>query len=585
LQDISANGVIWLCCGVVGRKLQRDFPLGAAYAMWQARTALADYPEVYGMATSSSPTHQGSRRPVAVFGTLLPHMHPGRHHVYRDVVALALLVALFAAAVPSLSVALVLTAVALPAAVLVYIHDHRLWHDEPITVIVVAFGLSLLLGVGVGLLETYFVGPLMVTGATSYQLPPVEQIVKLGLLVPAVAFVAVLISPLIVSARPAFRHPFDVVVAASLSGAALSLGLSVVVQKGAFNHVQITAGDPAHVAFIALTLGFLQPIVLATAATVAVLGVRRLGVSPVVGVIEGLALVVVYELATTLLEPDGARGIVLTALTAFVLAGVGLVAVRNGLHAAITADTGAAGDAAGAGHVQHRLHGGLVAAVVALVVLIAAVIAVVVDWSGPSTRPKLPKLGPGGIVSHAAGVGSLHPMMGQSGQSPWGNLTLASHTTSLATGSGSAITLYNSVSITPAPGWTATNPDQGEVNLVSSNNVIVGALAGEADQPNITQEASEGISGIIKGAGMTNVQQEPVGSVQTIQGKNFQQLYAIAYTGNIQSNQGTTALEGYFTTLFNSSTHTAGGLNVVATNDAALQAATSDVKSMLQSME
>jgi hypothetical protein len=113
----------------------------------------------------------------------------------------------------------------------------------------------------------------------------------------------------------------------------------------------------------------------------------------------------------------------------------------------------------------------------------------------------------------------------------------------------------------------------------------VGALAGAADQPNITQEASEALSGIIKGAAMTNVQQQPLGPVQTIQGKNFQQLYGIAYTGNIQTNQGTTAVEAIFMTLFNSSTQTAGGLNVLATNDAALQASTSDVKSMLQSME
>ena len=95
----------------------------------------------------------------------MPHLHPERHHVYRDVTALALLAALIAAGFGSLPVALVLTAVALPAAVLVYIHDHRLWHDEPITVIVVAFGLSLLLGVGVGLLETHFIH-LVTAGST-----------------------------------------------------------------------------------------------------------------------------------------------------------------------------------------------------------------------------------------------------------------------------------------------------------------------------------------------------------------------------------------------------------------------------------
>ena len=537
------------------------------------------------MANSSNPAPEGARRPVTVVGTLLPHMHPGRHHIYRDGVALALLAALIAAGVGSLSVALVLTAVALPAAVLVYIHDHRLWHDEPITVIVVAFGLSLLLGVGVGLLETHFI-PFVVSGATGYHLPPVDRILELGVLVPVVAFVAVVISPLIVSTRPAFRHPFDVVVAASLSGGALSLGLSVVVQHGAFTHLQATAGDPAHVAFIALTLGFLQPIVLATAAMVAVLGLRGLGVNPVTGVIEGLALVLAYELATTLLQPYGTRGIVLTALTALVLGIAGLVAARNALHAAITADTGAAGDAPAPGHVEHRLHGAAVAAIVAVVALIAAVIAVAVDWSGPATHPKPPRTGQGGIVPHAASAGSLHPTMGQSGQNRWGNLSLASSQTSLAAGTGTAIRLYNSVSITPAPGWTVANQDQGMVLLVNSGkSVMVAAVAAAADRPDINQEASIGISSFLNGAGMTNVQQDTSAQMQTIQGNNFQQLLPIAYTGNMQTNQGTTEVEGVFVTLFNSSTQTAGFLNALSSSDDALGAAAPDFKSMLQSME
>ena len=537
------------------------------------------------MVSPSSPTSNSSRRPVAVLGTLLPHMHPGRHHVYRDVVALALLTALIAAGFGSLSVALVLTAVALPAAVLVYIHDHRLWHDEPITLIVVAFGLSLLLGVGVGLLETHFI-PFVVSGATGYHLPSVARILELGLLVPAVAFVAALISPLIVSMRPAFRHPFDVVVAASLSGSALSLGLSVVVQHGAFTHLQATAGDPAHVAFIALTLGFLQPIVLATAAAVAVLGLRGLGVNPVVGVIQGVALVTAYELATTLLEPDGTRGIVLTALTAFVLAGAGLVAARNGLHAAITADTGAVGDTAGGGHVEHRLHGAVVAAIVAVVVLIAAAIAVAVDWSGPATHPKPPRTGRGGLISQAAGIGFLRPMTGQPGHSPWGNLKLASSQTSLATGTGTAISLYNSVSVTPAPGWTVANQGQGYVTIANSDqSVVVTALAAPADEPDINQEATNGIRSFIKGAGMTNVQQDTSAQVKTIQGNNYQQLLPIAYAGNIQTNQGTTEVEGAFVTLFNSSTQTVGFFDALSPSDHALGAAAPDIKTMLQSME
>ena len=87
-----------------------------------------------------------------------------------------------------------------------------------------------------------------------------SRILELVVLVPVVAFVAVLVAPLLVTARAAFRHPMDLVVTCALSGAALSLGLSVVVEHGVFTHLQATAGDPVSVAFIALTLGFLQPV-------------------------------------------------------------------------------------------------------------------------------------------------------------------------------------------------------------------------------------------------------------------------------------------------------------------------------------
>jgi hypothetical protein len=277
---------------------------------------------------------------------------------------------------------------------------------------------------------------------------------------------------------------------------------------------------------------------------------------------------------------------VLTALTAFVLAGAGLVAARNGLHAAITADTGATGDAAAAGHVEHRLHGGVVAAIVAVVALIAAVIAVAVDWRGPATHPKPPRTGHGRLFSHAAGVGSLHPTMGHSGQNRWGNLSLASSQTSLAAGTGTAINLYNSVSITPAPGWTIFKQDQGSVGLFNSDkSVIVVAAADAADEPNINQEATASFSAFTQGAGMTNVQQDTSAQAQTIQGNNFQQLLPIAYTGNIQNNQGTEQVEGVWVILFNASTQTLGLLNATSPSDNALGAAAPDFKAMLQSME
>lgn len=278
---------------------------------------------------------------LAVLSTLMPHLSGGRHHAYRDAIALALLAALAAAAFGALSIALVLAAVALPAAVLTYVHDHAIWRDEPIAVIGVAFLLSLVLGVGVGLLEHHVITPVLLA-APNHRLPAPSQILQLGVLIPVAVFAAVLIAPILLTARRAFHHPVDAVVTCSLSGAAVSLGLSIAVQRGAFTHLEATAGDPAHVAFIALTLGFLQPIIVATAAALAVVPVRGAGVSIVAGMAKGLALVVLYESTTTLLTPYGTRGIVLTTLVALVLAAAGLLGTRDMLHTALLAEAQAA---------------------------------------------------------------------------------------------------------------------------------------------------------------------------------------------------------------------------------------------------
>ncbi len=274
-------------------------------------------------------------RALAVISTLMPHLAPGRHHIYRGVIGLALLAALVAAAFGVLSIALILAAIALPAAVLIYVHDHDLWYKAPITVVGVAFLLSLILGVGVGLLERDLTKPVLLSDR---EMPTLTQILELGILIPVVGFVAVLIAPVLTTARSAFRHSVDAVVICSLSGAAFSLGLSVALQRGAFSHIGSTAGNPAHVAFIALTLGFLQPIIFATAAAMAVVPLRGVGASTALGLTKGLALVVLYELTTILLTSFGNHGIVLTTLAALVLAAAGLVGARDTLHTSLVAE-------------------------------------------------------------------------------------------------------------------------------------------------------------------------------------------------------------------------------------------------------
>ena len=274
-------------------------------------------------------------RALAVISTLMPHLAPGRHHIYRGVIALALLGALVAAAFGVLSISLILAAIALPAAVLIYVHDHDLWYKAPITVVGVAFLLSLILGVGVGLLERDLTKPVLLSDR---EMPNLTQILELGILIPVVGYVALLIAPVLTTARSAFRHSVDAVVICSLSGAAFSLGLSVALQRGAFSHIGATAGNPAHVAFIALTLGFLQPIIFATAAAMAVVPLRGVGASTALGLIKGLVLVVLYGLTTILLTSLGNHGIVLTTLAALVLAAAGLVGARDTLHTSLVAE-------------------------------------------------------------------------------------------------------------------------------------------------------------------------------------------------------------------------------------------------------
>lgn len=276
-------------------------------------------------------------RALALMSTLMPHLSGRRHHLYRNVITLMLLASLLAAAFGSLAIALVLAAVALPIVVLIYLQDHDVWHGEPITLIGAGLVLSLVLGVGVGFLQNSLNATGLLVSASG-TLPGPSTILLVGVVVPVVTFVALLVGPLIATARPGFRHPVDEVVVSVLAGAALSLGYCIVVQQGAFTRLMATAGDPAHVAFIALTLGFLQPIIFATATAVAVVRLREPGTNKPVGIAIGLALVVVYQLAATVLAPYGTKGIVVTTFVALLLVGAGLIATRQDLHNALIAE-------------------------------------------------------------------------------------------------------------------------------------------------------------------------------------------------------------------------------------------------------
>ncbi len=280
-------------------------------------------------------------RALALLSTLLPHISGRRHHLYRNGVLFALLVAFVAAGFGVLSIALIVPAVALPAVVLVYLHDHHIWRNEPAVILGGGFALALVLGVVVGLLEKHWAETSLLL-APGEHLPPGSQILELGIVIPVLLFVAVTIGPLAVTSRPSFRHPLDAVNMSTLAGAAASLGVSVVVQQGAFTDVHWNSADPGRAAFIALTLGFLQPVIFAATAALTAMRVRRPGSNPALGVVEGLVLIVAYEMATTLLGSYGTRGVVLTAVIAAALAAAGVLLMRVELHDGLLAEARAA---------------------------------------------------------------------------------------------------------------------------------------------------------------------------------------------------------------------------------------------------
>lgn len=284
-----------------------------------------------------------------------------------------------------------------------------------------------------------------------------------------------------------------------------------------------------------------------------------------------------YELATALLQPYGTRGIVLTTLAASVLSGAGLVAARNGLHAAMLADAQAGpGTArgAGAGPVEHRLH--------AAVVLIATAVTVAVVWGGASTPPTPPRPGlSGGIISSPAAA--THPIASRHGGGPLGTVGLASTTTPLAVGPAT-VDLGSGVALTPAPRWTVFQQGPGWAVLLSDNeDATLYVDIGRAKTPDINQEAAQLVNAAIQKSGLTNVEQNP-GSVQTVQGKNFQQMIQTSYTANSQTDLGTQQEYGTWATLFSPSTHVTGFVELFGYSPQDFQAAIPDGKSMLDSL-
>jgi hypothetical protein len=271
----------------------------------------------------------------------MPHLSGHHRHAYRQALGIAFVATVVSAAFGALAVALFCASIALPVLLLLYMHDHDVWEDEPVLSVGLGVVIAVGLGIAIGLLENAF-STATLSSALSKTLPGAGTVLATGVLVPVVVFVALSIITGSLTARPSFSHAVDAVNFGAASAAALALGESLTVQHGAFS-ISLSSTSPASDAFIALTLGLAKPVIYAGAAALPWLAKQRHGWNPriVRGLVSGLALVIAYHLAATLLNPYGQRGIVLTFLIAVVLAALALLALRSSLHVALLEEANA----------------------------------------------------------------------------------------------------------------------------------------------------------------------------------------------------------------------------------------------------
>lgn len=281
-------------------------------------------------------------RALALLSTLMPHLSGNHRHAYRQALAIAFTATVVAAAFGALAVSLFCAAIALPLLLILYLHDHDVWEGEPVLAIGLGVIVAIGLGVGVGVIANSF-NDMNLGSLVLRTFPSAKTILGTGVLVPVILFVVLAAVTGVLVTRPSFSHAVDAVNFGAVAAAALALGESLTVQHGAFSGLTLTSTNPATDAFIALTLGFAKPVIYAGAAALPWLAKQRHGWSPKVirGALLGLLLVIAYHLAAALLDPYGARGVVLIFMIAVLLAGVAVLLLRSNLHVALLEEANA----------------------------------------------------------------------------------------------------------------------------------------------------------------------------------------------------------------------------------------------------
>ena len=520
-------------------------------------------------------------RALVLVSTLMPHLSTHRHHVYRVGMTLAVGAAMVAAGFGILPVALICAGVALPGMLLTYFYDHEIWSDEPAVVLGLSVGLAGGLGVALGLVANHFSNSGLLVGVYR-SLPSLRQLLNESLLLPLVALILLLIPPALMTFRPKFRHALDTITISALGGAAYSLGETLVIQHGAFSSLTVHGTDAARDAFTALTLGFVKPVIYATASAFALIRFRRRRTAQAGGIVISFLLLAAYDAADVALSNYGQQGVVLTFLISVVLAVIGLRLVRNEAHRALLTE---AEEAAGVELAQEpivqcpncqlEVPSGAkfcLACGTAVAAMPKQLQAVLGARGQPGPTPggphhrilhgKLTERTVGGLAGvGTAVVGGFVGLLVLTGQSPVSPSIPGALSPGSSTGFGgqvgNPIGLGDNLYVTPRPGWASScsGTCTDEAHLVSPQATTVVLFEGVRPySPNVTSELVTWQQAVTAGQGAL-FSRVNTGTVTTNSlPANPAGLTSLAYeslTGVISTNQGTVRVYGVLAVYLN----------------------------------
>jgi hypothetical protein len=282
----------------------------------------------------------------ALLSTVMPRTLGRPVRTYRLALGAALVLVSTATLAGALPLAVLLAAVSVPAVYLAYLHDARLWEVEPLRVVGLAFGLTLVLAVGWTSVRALLAGPAaqQVPSSTGPQAPSVLGFLVAGVLVPVVGELLREVGPLRLASRPLFDDVLDAATLGLLSGMAYATGDTLVARWALVTGAPLTSESRGPLLALLLLEGFVKPLVLGLATALALIRFSGVGEGYdgfTDGYFRGLGEAVLASVAffggTYLLGlvPDRGVSAVLSAMYGLALLAAVLVRVRAALHTSL----------------------------------------------------------------------------------------------------------------------------------------------------------------------------------------------------------------------------------------------------------